>query len=39
MPAHGLNLAEVIYPPDDELQARADLTRSRRDLPDSESMA
>ena len=33
MPAHGLCLSEVIYPPDDEVGARAELTRTRRDLP------
>ena len=31
MPAKGLALTEVGYPPDDELAARAELTRSRRD--------
>ena len=31
MPAHGLTLTEVIYPPDDQLGARAELTRARRD--------
>ena len=31
MPAHGLTLTEVGYPPDDELGARADQTRNRRD--------
>ena len=31
MPAHGLTLVEVGYPPDDEMLARAELTRSRRD--------
>jgi tRNA pseudouridine38-40 synthase len=30
-PPHGLNLVEVRYPPDDELSARAELTRNRRD--------
>lgn len=29
-PAHGLTLVAVDYPPDDELQARAELTRQRR---------
>jgi tRNA pseudouridine38-40 synthase len=29
-PAHGLTLVEVGYPPDDELAARAELTRARR---------
>lgn len=32
MPPHGLNLVEVIYPPESELAARADQTRARRDL-------
>lgn len=32
MPPHGLNLVEVIYPPETELAARADQTRARRDL-------
>ncbi|MCR6712560.1 MAG: tRNA pseudouridine(38-40) synthase TruA [Demequina sp.] len=31
-PAHGLCLEEVVYPPDDELEARADVTRARRAL-------
>lgn len=39
MPPHGLNLVEVIYPPDSELGARAELTRSRRDLLDDEAIA
>jgi tRNA pseudouridine38-40 synthase len=30
--AHGLTLEEVAYPPDDELSARAQLTRRRREL-------
>lgn len=30
-PAHGLTLVEVGYPPDDQLAARAELTRARRD--------
>lgn len=30
--ARGLTLVEVGYPPDDELRARADLTRARREL-------
>jgi tRNA pseudouridine38-40 synthase len=30
--AHGLTLEEVAYPPDDELAARAELTRTRRSL-------
>ncbi|HEY2165577.1 MAG TPA: tRNA pseudouridine(38-40) synthase TruA [Jatrophihabitantaceae bacterium] len=29
-PAHGLTLVEVAYPPDDELAARAELTRATR---------
>jgi tRNA pseudouridine38-40 synthase len=32
MPAHGLTLTEVGYPPDDELGARAEQTRARRDI-------
>ena len=32
MPPHGLNLVEVIYPADEELAARADQTRAKRDL-------
>ena len=31
-PARGLTLEEVVYPPDDELADRAELTRSRRAL-------
>lgn len=31
MPAHGLTLVEVGYPPDGELAARAEQTRARRD--------
>lgn len=31
MPAHGLSLEQIVYPPDDELAARADQTRARRD--------
>ncbi|MBP1327274.1 tRNA pseudouridine38-40 synthase [Leucobacter exalbidus] len=31
MPAHGLSLEEVAYPAHDELAARAELTRTRRD--------
>lgn len=34
MPAKGLTLVEVGYPPDDQLGARAALTRSRRELFD-----
>ncbi len=30
--AHGLTLEEVVYPPDDELGGRAQLTRARRSL-------
>lgn len=33
MPAHGLSLEEVVYPPDAELAARADEARSTRLLP------
>ena len=33
MPAKGLTLTEVGYPPDAELAVRAELTRSRRGLP------
>jgi tRNA pseudouridine38-40 synthase len=32
MPAHGLSLEEVVYPPDDELAARADQARAVRVL-------
>lgn len=31
MPAHGLSLEEIVYPPDDELALRAEMTRARRD--------
>jgi tRNA pseudouridine38-40 synthase len=31
LPAHGLTLEEVGYPPDSELRARAEQSRSRRD--------
>lgn len=34
MPAHGLVLTEVGYPPDGELEARATQTRGRRELTD-----
>ncbi|QEO10767.1 tRNA pseudouridine(38-40) synthase TruA [Protaetiibacter larvae] len=34
MPARGLTLVEVGYPPDDELAARAERTRARRTSPD-----
>ncbi|CAG7610110.1 tRNA pseudouridine(38-40) synthase TruA [Leucobacter soli] len=30
MPAHGLSLEEIAYPPDDELASRAERTRARR---------
>ena len=33
VPAHGLTLEEVGYPPDDELAARATQTRAKRELP------
>jgi tRNA pseudouridine38-40 synthase len=33
VPPHGLTLEEVGYPPDDELAARADTARARRDAP------
>ena len=32
-PAHGLTLVAVGYPPDDDLAARAETTRRRRELP------
>lgn len=32
MPAHGLTLTEVVYPPDEQLGLRADLTRAKRDM-------
>jgi tRNA pseudouridine38-40 synthase len=34
MPAKGLTLVEVGYPPDDQLAARAEQTRGKRSLPD-----
>ncbi len=34
MPAHGLSLEEVVYPPDAELAARAEQARATRHLPD-----
>lgn len=34
MPAHGLSLEEIVYPPDAELAARAEQTRARRESPD-----
>ena len=33
MPAHGLTLDRVVYPPDNELAARQQATRDRRDRP------
>ena len=39
MPAHGLTLSQIIYPPDDEVGQRADLTRSRRELTDDAPIA
>jgi tRNA pseudouridine38-40 synthase len=36
MPAKGLTLVEVGYPPDDELAARAEQTRGRRSLADAQ---
>lgn len=36
MPAKGLTLVEVGYPPDDELAARAEQTRGKRSLPDTQ---
>ena len=36
MPAHGLSLEEVGYPPDAELAARADQARATRSLPVAE---
>ncbi len=33
MPAHGLSLEEIVYPPDEELAARAEHTRARREVP------
>nr|WP_238342969.1 tRNA pseudouridine(38-40) synthase TruA [Nocardioides cynanchi] len=33
VPAHGLTLEEVAYPPDADLLARADRTRARREVP------
>jgi tRNA pseudouridine38-40 synthase len=30
MPAHGLSLEEIVYPPDDQLAARAEQTRAKR---------
>jgi tRNA pseudouridine38-40 synthase len=34
MPAHGLSLEEVLYPADEELAARADQARARREAPE-----
>lgn len=31
MPAHGLSLEGIVYPPDEELEMRAEQTRARRD--------
>ena len=39
MPAHGLTLVEVIYPPDVEMGPRAALTRRRRELTDNPPVA
>jgi tRNA pseudouridine38-40 synthase len=39
MPAHGLTLTEVLYPPDEELGPRAELTRRRRELTDEPDIA
>lgn len=36
MPARGLTLTEVIYPPDSEVGARAELTRNRRELTEND---
>jgi tRNA pseudouridine38-40 synthase len=33
MPAHGLSLEEVVYPPDEQLAERAEQARARRDEP------
>ncbi|MCL2454826.1 MAG: tRNA pseudouridine(38-40) synthase TruA [Micrococcales bacterium] len=33
VPAHGLTLEQVVYPPDDELAVRAETTRARRVVP------
>lgn len=35
MPAHGLSLEEIVYPPDEELAERAERTRARRDPLDA----
>lgn len=34
MPAHGLTLTEVIYPPDSKLASRAEVTRAKRSTSD-----
>ena len=39
MPAHGLTLTEVLYPPMGEMGSRAELTRRRRELTDGEEVA
>jgi len=39
MPAHGLTLTEVLYPPNEELGLRAELTRRRRELTDESEIA
>jgi tRNA pseudouridine38-40 synthase len=39
MPAHGLTLTEVLYPSDEEVGERAELTRSRRELTDELDIA
>lgn len=39
MPAQGLTLTQVIYPPDNEVAARAELTRSRRELTEDADIA
>ncbi len=36
-PAHGLTLLAVDYPPDDQLAARTEVTRARRDARDAEA--
>ena len=38
MPAKGLTMTEVGYPPDAELAARAEQTRARRGLPDQQGI-
>jgi tRNA pseudouridine38-40 synthase len=39
MPAHGLTLTEVLYPSDEEVGERAELTRSRRELTEELDIA